>query len=63
MADSTTPEASDGRDDPVKQRFREALARKQDRAKAGQSHADHGRKQSQPHGPLAHKRDFRRKSG
>jgi len=63
MSDTTPSTGGDGRDDEVKRRFREALARKQAVRKAGESHADHGNTGTHPHGPLAHKRDFRRKSG
>ncbi|EHY88470.1 DUF5302 domain-containing protein [Saccharomonospora azurea] len=62
MSESTAA-GSGGRDDDVKRRFREALARKQAKSKAGESHADGTRSASTPHGPLSHKRDFRRKSG
>ncbi|WP_197322251.1 DUF5302 domain-containing protein [Saccharomonospora sp. NB11] len=64
MSDSTAAaRGGDDRDDDVKRRFREALARKQARSKVGESHADGGRGAATPHGPLAHQRDFRRKSG
>lgn len=47
----------------VKQKFREALERKQASAKAGAAHADAGSKINQAHGPVGGKRQFRRKSG
>ncbi|CAM2997277.1 DUF5302 domain-containing protein [Saccharomonospora xinjiangensis] len=64
MSDTTASEGGgNSRDDDVKQRFREALARKQAKNKAGESHADKSNTAAHPHGPLSHKRDFRRKSG
>ncbi|WP_199433540.1 DUF5302 domain-containing protein [Qaidamihabitans albus] len=50
-------------EDDVKRRFREALERKQAKAKAGAAHEDLGSKVTQAHGPAAQKRNFRRKSG
>jgi hypothetical protein len=49
--------------DDVKEKFREALERKQAHAKAGESHADGRSKVNQTHGPVGGKREFRRKSG
>jgi len=49
--------------DDQKQRFREALERKQAKAKSGQGHADGSSKIHETHGPAAAKRQFRRKSG
>ncbi len=63
MSDTTASNGGDNRNDDVKRRFQEALARKQAKHKAGESHADRGDAVAHPHGPLAHKRDFRRKSG
>ncbi|WP_024877227.1 DUF5302 domain-containing protein [Saccharomonospora piscinae] len=64
MSDPTSEQRGEGeQDDAVKRRFREALARKQANSKKGESHADRGASAAHPHGPLSHKRDFRRKSG
>lgn len=52
---------SDG--DDVKQKFREALERKQANAKSGESHADGRSKVNNVHGAVGGKREFRRKSG
>ncbi|MGH3658431.1 MAG: DUF5302 domain-containing protein [Micromonosporaceae bacterium] len=49
--------------DEVKRRFREALERKNARAKAGESHADGNSKVHNAHGPAGNRRTFRRKSG
>ncbi|RZQ60609.1 DUF5302 domain-containing protein [Amycolatopsis suaedae] len=62
MSDST-PSAEAGAEDEVKRKFREALERKQAKAKSGTSHEDRGSKVNYAHGPAAHKREFRRKSG
>lgn len=57
-------DAGNGEQGDVKRQFREALERKQAKAKAGESHADHGSKVNHAHGgPAASKREFRRKSG
>jgi hypothetical protein len=63
-----TPEPADSDDggkpeDDVKRRFREALDRKNARAKSGDSHADGSSKIHNSHGPAASRRTFRRKSG
>ncbi|HWM35618.1 MAG TPA: DUF5302 domain-containing protein [Streptomyces sp.] len=57
MADSSGEETTD-----MKQKFREALERKNQRAKKGQSHED---LQSNVHEtkPASRKRQFRRKTG
>jgi hypothetical protein len=55
---SETPEQDD-----VRARFREALERKQAKAKAGENHADGSSKIHDAHGPAAGRRTFRRKSG
>lgn len=47
----------------VRTRFREALERKQAKAKSGASHADGSSKIHDTHGPAASRRTFRRKSG
>ncbi|SFB14845.1 hypothetical protein SAMN05216266_105222 [Amycolatopsis marina] len=62
MTDST-PTQDAGANDDVKQKFREALERKQAHAKAGAAHENLGSKVTQAHGPAASKRNFRRKSG
>ncbi|PRX49502.1 hypothetical protein B0I33_103539 [Prauserella shujinwangii] len=62
QAPSAEPEGG-APDDDVKRRFREALERKQAKAKAGTAHDDLGSKAGHAHGPAAHKRSFRRKSG
>ncbi|RZS32675.1 hypothetical protein EV193_11152 [Herbihabitans rhizosphaerae] len=59
-SDDTT--TTDQQDD-VKRRFREALERKQANAQAGASHRDADSKVHNAHGPVAGKREFRRKSG
>ena len=56
------PSPSDEEDD-VKRKFKEALERKQQHARAGSSHDSNGGKNQHAHGPAANKRTFRRKSG
>lgn len=56
--EETEPPAED-----VKARFREALERKQAKARMGQGHADGHSKVHDTHGPASSKRTFRRKSG
>ncbi|MBS4727087.1 DUF5302 domain-containing protein [Mycobacterium sp. SM1] len=46
-----------------KRRFREALDRKKAKAAGGSDHKDGGGKQPRAHGPVEHRREFRRKSG
>lgn len=58
---SSTDEDTPGQD--VRARFREALERKQAKAKSGESHADGSSKIHDAHGPAAGRRTFRRKSG
>jgi Family of unknown function (DUF5302) len=55
-----TPEPAE---DDVRARFREALERKQAKAKARENHADGSSKIHEAHGPAAGRRTFRRKSG
>jgi hypothetical protein len=50
-------------EDETKRRFREALERKKAQAAGGSDHRDGGVKQPSPHGPVEHRREFRRKSG
>ena len=59
-ADTDTPEPAE---DDVRARFREALERKQAKAKARENHADGSSKIHEAHGPAAGRRTFRRKSG
>ena len=57
---------ADAEPDPnedTKRKFREALERKKAKASGGASHADGGGKQVHAHGPVANRREFRRKSG
>lgn len=54
---SETPE------DDTKRKFREALERKKAKSAGGDNHKDGGAKQSRAHGPVEHRREFRRKSG
>jgi hypothetical protein len=66
---SGTSEPSDTQEDgaqpenDVRARFREALERKQAKAKARENHADGSSKIHEAHGPAAARRTFRRKSG
>lgn len=50
-------------DERNKEKFREALDRKNAKSAAGSSHADAGNKQQKAHGPVEGRREFRRKSG
>ena len=65
MSDPAEPTGTEGAaaPDDVKQRFREALERKQAKAKQGEEHADGSSKVHNAHGPAAARRTFRRKSG
>lgn len=63
MTEPASSEDDGGQESDVKRRFREALERKQAKAKAGASHEDFGSRVTHAHGPAARKRDFRRKSG
>jgi hypothetical protein len=58
MADSE----SESQDD-TKQKFREALERKNAKSAGGSAHTDGGNKQSRSHGAAGNRREFRRKSG
>jgi len=49
--------------DETKRKFREALERKRAKAGGAAGHADGGPKQPRAHGPVANRREFRRKSG
>ena len=59
-SDAPTPEAPE---DDTRARFREALERKQAKARARDNHADGSSKIHDAHGPVGGKRTFRRKSG
>lgn len=50
-------------DDETKRKFREALERKKAKAGGGAGHQDGGARQPRAHGPVEHRREFRRKSG
>jgi Family of unknown function (DUF5302) len=66
MPDTPEPAATDEETEPqvdVKQRFREALERKQALNRQGEEHADARSKVRDAHGPASAKRTFRRKSG
>ena len=54
---------ADAPEDDTKRKFREALERKKAQAAGGSDHKDRGAKQPKGHGPLEHRREFRRKSG
>ena len=59
MADDT---ASDPNED-TKRKFREALERKKAKSAGAAGRAEGGGKQVHAHGPVANRREFRRKSG
>ncbi len=55
---------ADAPEDDTKRKFREALERKKAKAAGGSDHKDGGgAKQPRAHGPVEHRREFRRKSG
>jgi uncharacterized protein DUF5302 len=54
---------ADAPEDDTKRKFLEALERKKAQAAGGSDHKDRGAKQPKGHGPLEHRREFRRKSG
>jgi hypothetical protein len=56
MADSNA-------NDDTKRRFREALERKKARSSGTADQKSGGAKQPRAHGPVEHRREFRRKSG
>ena len=58
-------QSSAGPSEETKRKFREALDRKNTASKQreGESHLDGGGGAQQTHGPVDHKREFRRKSG
>lgn len=49
--------------DEMKRKFREALEKKNARSREGQAHLDGDSAVHSVHGPVAGKREFRRKSG
>lgn len=55
--------ADDAPEDDTKRKFREALERKKAKAGGGGGQKDGGPKQPKAHGPVEHRREFRRKSG
>ncbi|HET6502182.1 MAG TPA: DUF5302 domain-containing protein [Amycolatopsis sp.] len=67
MSDNTSsagaPQESDEPEDDVKRRFREALERKQAKARSRATTQAGGGTGGHTHGPAAGKRAFRRKSG
>ena len=54
---------ADAPEDDTKRKFREALERKKAKAAGVSDHKNGGSKQPRAHGPLEHRREFRRKSG
>lgn len=66
MPETSEPDQSEDAEQPqddMKRRFREALERKNARAKEGESHTDGASKIHDVHGPGSRRRTFRRKSG
>jgi hypothetical protein len=59
----TTRESAEPPEDDTKRKFREALERKKAKAAGVSDHKNGGAKQPRAHGPLEHRREFRRKSG
>jgi len=58
-----TGETAEAPEDDTKRKFREALERKKAKAAGSADPKDRGAKQPRAHGPLEHRREFRRKSG
>ena len=58
-----TRESAKSAEDDTKRKFREALERKKAKSGGSADHKDGGAKQSRAHGPVEHRREFRRKSG
>jgi hypothetical protein len=54
---------ADSPEDDTKRKFREALDRTNAKSGGGSNHKDVGAKQPRAHGPVEHRREFRRKSG
>ncbi|WP_344781135.1 DUF5302 domain-containing protein [Microbacterium kribbense] len=61
MSDDQTN--SDAAPDEMKQKFREALEKKNAAHRNGPAHLDGQGAVNEPHGRAGHKREFRRKSG
>jgi hypothetical protein len=59
----TTANGAAPEEEDVRARFREALERKQAKARTRDDHADGSSKIHNTHGPVGGKRTFRRKSG
>jgi hypothetical protein len=55
--------SNSGPEDQTKRKFREALDRKNAKSAGGSDNKDGGSKQPRAHGPVEHRREFRRKSG
>ncbi|MRG61363.1 hypothetical protein GE115_16015 [Agromyces sp. CFH 90414] len=62
---ATGPTENTGPSDETKRKFREALERKKQvtKQREGEAHLDGGSGAKGAHGPVDHKREFRRKSG
>jgi hypothetical protein len=58
-----TGETAKAPEDDTKRKFREALELKKAKAAGSSDHKDRGAKQPRAHGPVEHRREFRRKSG
>jgi Family of unknown function (DUF5302) len=54
---------ADAPEDDTKRKFREALERKKAHGAGGAAHKDGAARQPKAHGPVEHRREFRRKSG
>jgi hypothetical protein len=58
-----TQDTAETAQEDVREQFRQALERKQAKAKSGETHADGSSKIHDAHGPASSRRTFRRKSG
>jgi uncharacterized protein DUF5302 len=56
-------ESGPASEDDAKQKFREALERKNAKSSSATGHKDGADKNSRAHGPVENRREFRRKSG
>ena len=63
MASEDRSESANAPEDDTKRKFREALDKKKAKAAGGSDHKSGGAKQPRAHGPVEHRREFRRKSG
>jgi hypothetical protein len=64
MAASKSPESAESAgEDENKRKFKEALDRKMAKSTGGSEHKSAGGSQPRAHGPVAGRREFRRKSG